>query len=852
MRKRIYLFMIMLLTVLCLSGCGRRGKVSDKNFAQALDIYQKYYDDLCRDTDECYIQLSLDAGGLPFIMTAGIEENSYNSESRIEIEILTIAKGEVVPLLNEKYSSSEFNTDYVVYSDGIIGILDKNEREWYQVRDGELNEVAHYDVNAGIVTFNMGKVDVDIDLMEENPLTYEKEYEKICKMLYGQTGPGTAYGKQVWLQELKGSERMEQPAFLQSPPVGWVADMFDSSDFRRMVSKLEQTGSMNNKEFLIWHYNYVVDNGWDDLGDFPSATGFIFRDPMMLNEIDEYMTYDKEWSQIYLLSFLNNTRDWKMAEKIDLFGELDEEELESWQVLWLLSQMEYALMDETWLYDVFLDRSEGYVIEYRDNGVIDPSDWFDSLLNELSQTYQMYGRSTEDILFMRHAIKMLQEEYDMQTDGKEGVEYIRTCVELSDNLPEMVETWEEGYIGSKQMEEDFVEYIKDKYVAFVEEGNSYIERENVEHAWDIGYVFVKMGEDEIPSLIRFYWQDWYYGSVLNTIDVLTYTNDGVKEYHCPCSQGIYWVNDVNGIYMRPALTMRAYYDCLWTLKDGEPYALEGKELGVYNAFEQGYFIFEGKIEFGNDFFVASNEVEISEQDYDAAMQEYADMTKVPAIIGPEQYDLSYFNEVEKQLIFGKTYTTIEEAFEVYLQNPDGGIEVIEVAGDGSSQGNEEVQNSGNGNSNQTNESSSVVAGVESAGESAVKPVLDIVVEDEVTQIKEWYNETQNNSDSYESFSALNGDITCYKGSELIRLDAVKGFNDWNYTRRYYFRNDSLYFAFVFNGSEEHRLYFKEDQLIRYIDENKNIYDYGDTDQFSEWSSPALDEAYQLYDEYVSF
>ena len=72
-----------------------------------------------------------------------------------------------------------------------------------------------------------------------------------------------------------------------------------------------------------------------------------------------------------------------------------------------------------------------------------------------------------------------------------------------------------------------------------------------------------------------------------------------------------------------------------------------------------------------------------------------------------------------------------------------------------------------------------------------------------------------------------------------------GQDGWNYSRDYRFHDDKLVFAFVFDGTEEHRLYFKDDHMIRYIDENHTTYDYPDTAQFSYWENKALSEAYTL-------
>lgn len=68
---------------------------------------------------------------------------------------------------------------------------------------------------------------------------------------------------------------------------------------------------------------------------------------------------------------------------------------------------------------------------------------------------------------------------------------------------------------------------------------------------------------------------------------------------------------------------------------------------------------------------------------------------------------------------------------------------------------------------------------------------------------------------------------------------------WNYSRDYRFHDSQLVFAFVFDGTEEHRLYFKDDHMIRYIDERHTTYDYPDSAQFSYWENKVLREAYTL-------
>lgn len=98
------------------------------------------------------------------------------------------------------------------------------------------------------------------------------------------------------------------------------------------------------------------------------------------------------------------------------------------------------------------------------------------------------------------------------------------------------------------------------------------------------------------------------------------------------------------------------------------------------------------------------------------------------------------------------------------------------------------------------------------------------VDDAVAQIQDWY---YNPSDS-ETSAVVAG-----------------GTGGWSYSREYYFHNGNLYFAFVFDGTEEHRLYFKDNQMIRYIDEYGNVFDYGNLDEYSDWEKRVLEEAYTV-------
>ena len=70
-----------------------------------------------------------------------------------------------------------------------------------------------------------------------------------------------------------------------------------------------------------------------------------------------------------------------------------------------------------------------------------------------------------------------------------------------------------------------------------------------------------------------------------------------------------------------------------------------------------------------------------------------------------------------------------------------------------------------------------------------------------------------------------------------------------YERRYFFdtRNDELVFAFIFLGTEEHRMYFYKDSLIRYIDDQTTVTDNPTDDELLDWAERAIGEAYNYWD-----
>ena len=128
----------------------------------------------------------------------------------------------------------------------------------------------------------------------------------------------------------------------------------------------------------------------------------------------------------------------------------------------------------------------------------------------------------------------------------------------------------------------------------------------------------------------------------------------------------------------------------------------------------------------------------------------------------------------------------------------------------------------------------------SAPKPASAPEKSLDVDNEVGKIRSLYYATQDDpGDEYESL----GVTYYYKNGEVTKAVCPSGYNDWNYTRWYFYSNGKLYFAFVFNGTEEHRLYFVNDTLIRYIDANGKTMDYGSIS--CPFESRVKSEAYSL-------
>ena len=97
---------------------------------------------------------------------------------------------------------------------------------------------------------------------------------------------------------------------------------------------------------------------------------------------------------------------------------------------------------------------------------------------------------------------------------------------------------------------------------------------------------------------------------------------------------------------------------------------------------------------------------------------------------------------------------------------------------------------------------------------------------EVTRIRVMCYETQQDPGVR---TEQNGVIYYRKDGAVKMAVCESGHNGWDYTREYYYDDGQLYYAVVYDDAEEHYLYYADGKLIRYIDSEGTIMDYGSID-----------------------
>ncbi len=113
-----------------------------------------------------------------------------------------------------------------------------------------------------------------------------------------------------------------------------------------------------------------------------------------------------------------------------------------------------------------------------------------------------------------------------------------------------------------------------------------------------------------------------------------------------------------------------------------------------------------------------------------------------------------------------------------------------------------------------------------------------------TYIRPFYNAINENVHSYEQ-QTYDGATMWSDDVYCVKKELPAGARGNEYARQYYYKGPEgeLVFAFVFKGKEEHRLYFKDEKLIRYIDEAGSIMNNPTSQKALAMAEAALEEAY---------
>ena len=111
-------------------------------------------------------------------------------------------------------------------------------------------------------------------------------------------------------------------------------------------------------------------------------------------------------------------------------------------------------------------------------------------------------------------------------------------------------------------------------------------------------------------------------------------------------------------------------------------------------------------------------------------------------------------------------------------------------------------------------------------------------------VRPLYNEINAALKDYEKSTA--GSATLWHDERgCAKKELMEGADSYNMSRQYYYNTytGKMVFAFVFKGSEEYRLYFEKDKLVRYIDEAGNIVNNPASEKALKMAEHAMKEAY---------
>lgn len=602
----------------------------------------------------------------------------------------------------------------------------------------------------------------------------------------------------------------------------------------------------NSKEMAASAFEYVGKKGSDLQG-----TGFVLaqlgeEDELCLLTDQGILTYD--CGNVHTYNFDDSkTFYWNEQTKELLFVDRDYNARGPWNENdpWERGLLSWERID-TWLYhfrsveDGKLIATCDYYMDY-DNEEAYIRDWQES---ENPEYVQMDWEECRDSLWERRCGStykksgMEKEELDRKTlcfserlDTDTG-KTIQSNILLYASVDEACEKFLKSHNANietvepveeqKEIVDDEVK--KDAYIYAIKHDPEFEEELGVNQYADfMKYTFLRVGENRELCLVIVRDSDWYIAALVTYRDGKAALG---RQMAYSGGRGMCYWNEETGYLYESTGGSGGYSDIVWTVTDGVEYTVRRGE------YTEDYS-FADKLEY--NYLLSGNEEPIVDNGYiwftSVLKEEYKELVKIKEVT-QQEYENAILEAnrgvTKKQMYridtgYGDDYLqffdTVEEAYEAIQKDPSANC-VKQLTLEGPS--------------------------LEELPSQAASDLPVIDVETEVEQIRSWFSETQSHVSEYAVERPETGVERYDSGGGSVKIVLAKGFDGRNYERDYYYHDGELYFAFVFNGGEEHRLYFSYGTLIRYIDENKNTYDYGQTEAFDDWAEWVTEEAEKYY------
>lgn len=829
MGKKIRIIPVWMLLMLALAGCGRQGKVSERKYIAALEAFEEYYKDELRDEyEELTAGICLDAEGMPLMFVIATDQPEGYDRVYDNMAFACV-KGKVTPVMEFSGSSRQIGEGISVgiYTDGIITVMESSERReedgwgdydvyldteqtWYQIRGDKCTEIARRNLtewrngtagedtdwsgdeestdteeNREEICFVLGKREYAVNLLEDDLKAQDNIFKKVCNKLYSVNTRGSKYCQSCWTEKLLNTEL--PCIFMQSLPLGYNM-CNDAKSFRRQISDLKKAGSKSNDEFLIWNINEFNKKG--DL--MANAQYLVYRDPLLLKDVDLLKKWDENdsYDQLVLkelIAYVMATEDYRVIEQLDFIDTLSLKAMKKQAAQHFRRYL--AQQDED-------DANAPRIESVRESGDSVAETWYNNAISDMLEE-NLEGENSSD--YLKAYIKYLAKKQDTVRDEFDTQEMALSAYE---------------YMGKRDSR------LK-----------------------GAGFALMQLGEENKPCL-------------LTDRGILTYDHGRIYTCFLDDSASYYW-NEQTGELL--------FID--WSYDSFNPMTEKGNwiraenvsedvDYGVwryrFRSVEGGKLIATVDYYFSYDHWKAyirdwqeNEDPEYEEMDWEACWdslwQRRCGSTCEESGMEINQLDREtpcFSNQSDmgdRRQSTVRLYPSVEKAREKFLESGTANIEVIDPVA------KEPVQD--------------IYAPVqptpsadyeEELPPEAASALSEIDVETEVAQIRAWFSETQSHLSEYAIETPETGVERYDSGDGSVKIVLAKGFDGRNYERDYYFHDGELYFAFIFNGGEEHRLYFSYGSLIRYIDENKNIYDYGYTEAFDDWAEWVTEEAEKYY------